>query len=142
MLQRYNGLVNKKFSYKIVFFGKEKQMIINIAGDDFPIIEIEGEIDHYYAPQLESFVLSTIKNSPDKSIIIDLSSVSYLDSAGVGVLFSAVDLIKKSSPGKSIVTICPNKNVEKILKLVGIQTEPVFVLTEEKEKAISLTKGK
>lgn len=117
-------------------------MIINIAGDDFPIIEIEGEIDHYYAPQLESFILSTIKNSPDKSIIIDLSSVSYLDSAGIGVLFSAVDLIKKSSPGKNIVTICPNKNVEKILKLVGIQTEPVFVLTEEKEKAINLTKGK
>lgn len=103
-----------------------------------PEIRVEGEIDHYVAPSLEKDILSLIESSPNKSLILNMTEVGYLDSAAIGVLFASVSQMKNVSPGKLIILVCPNENVKKILNLVGIETDPVFRLLDKKEQALVL----
>lgn len=111
-------------------------MEVEVYGDKFPIIEVRGEIDHYYAPALEDNIKQAIAVSPNKSIIVDIENVNYLDSAGIGVLFATIDEMKKKSPGKNLIMICTNPNVKKILELVGIETDPTFIVVAKKDLAL------
>jgi anti-anti-sigma factor len=112
-----------------------------VYGNNIPVIEVSGEIDHYCAPQLENDIKQAIGSSPNKSVVVDLADVGYLDSAGIGVLFAAIDEIKKISPGKSLYIVCINSNVRKILELVGIQTDPTFIMVEQKKLALEQAEG-
>lgn len=116
-------------------------MEVEVYGEEFPIIEVKGEIDHYYAPALEDNIKQAIAISPNRSIIVDIENVSYLDSAGIGVLFAVIDEMKKKSPGKNIFTVCTNPNVKKILELVGIETDPTFIVVEKRDIALVQAEG-
>lgn len=108
---------------------------------EIPEIEVSGEIDHFFAPEFEQTIVSAIDKRPQSSLIINFSELEYLDSAAIGVLFATLDVLKKRSPGKKIVLICPNPNVRKIIELVGIQSDPSFmILVEWEEKAIQKAK--
>jgi anti-anti-sigma factor len=82
-----------------------------------PVIDVNGEIDHYVVPELESKILALIGEG-QSSIILDFSDVSYIDSAGVALIILS---IQKSGPqGGRVALVVTNKNVLRILDIVGI----------------------
>lgn len=115
--------------------------IKTVLESDIPEIEVSGEIDHFFAPEFESTIVNAINQRPQSSLIINFSELEYLDSAAIGVLFATLDTLKKRSPGKKIILICPNQNVRKIIELVGIQADPSFlILVQREEKTIQEAK--
>lgn len=101
-----------------------------------PEIKVSGEIDHYYAPKFENVLTEVINKNPNRSIAVDLSEVRYLDSGAIGVLFATSAILKKRSPQKQIILICPNKNIKKIIKLVGITENSVFLVVDQWEEKV------
>jgi anti-anti-sigma factor len=88
--------------------------------DNVPILDIEGEIDHFVAPKLQRQIDELIDQGT-KNLILDFSEVNYLDSGGIGVLFSAMKQLVPRSGHMGIV--CQDPNVIRILELVGLFDE-------------------
>ena len=83
------------------------------------IMKIEGEIDHRYATQIRREADRKIVTYPEKVFIIDLSSVSFMDSSGIGVIIGRYKLVK--SFGSEVLIVSQNKAVGKILDMSGIK---------------------
>jgi anti-anti-sigma factor len=95
----------------------EDVLEVQVMPGRIPVIDVNGEIDHYVVPELESKILAFI-NEGHASIILDFSDVSYIDSAGVALIILS---IQKSSPlGGRVALVVTNKNVLRILEIVGI----------------------
>lgn len=92
-------------------------MEVQVLPGRIPIIDVDGEIDHYAVPELEGKIMAFIEEG-HASIILDFSDVSYIDSAGVALIILS---IQKSGPlGGKVGLIVTNQNVLKILDIVGI----------------------
>ena len=52
---------------------------------DIPLIELEGEVDVYTAPQLKQQMISLLESGKTQ-MVVDLTNVEYLDSTALGVL--------------------------------------------------------
>ncbi len=95
----------------------EANLEVQVLPGRIPIIDVDGEIDHYVVPELESKIMAFI-NEGHASVILDFSDVSYIDSAGVALIILS---IQKSGPlGGKVGLVVTNKNVIKILEIVGI----------------------
>ncbi len=82
-----------------------------------PVLDISGEIDHLVAPKLQRQIDDIIDTGADH-LILDFTKVNYLDSGGIGVLFSAMQQLV---PRKGqIAIVCEEKNLIRILELVGL----------------------
>ncbi|MDI6716086.1 MAG: STAS domain-containing protein [Actinomycetota bacterium] len=92
-------------------------MEVQVLPGKIPIIDVDGEIDHYVVPELESKIMAFI-NEGSASIILDFTDVSYIDSAGVALIILS---IQRSTPlGGKVGLVVTNENVLKILEIVGI----------------------
>ena len=69
------------------------------------IITITGDIDAYHSAKLKEEMSNYIKTD-ESSIILDLSNVPYIDSAGLGTL---VSILRET------------RNIKKSLKLIGLR---------------------
>lgn len=104
--------------------------------DQIPIVNIEGEIDHFVAPRLQRQIDDLIDGGT-KSLVLDFTSVNYLDSGGIGVLFSAMKQLVPRDGHMGIV--CQDQNVIRILELVGLFDERTNVaLFSERDNAIEM----
>ena len=82
-----------------------------------PVLDISGEIDHFVAPKLQRQIDDLIDAGKDK-LVFDFTSVNYLDSGGIGVLFNAMQQLLPRQGRIGIV--CSDPNVVRILELVGL----------------------
>ena len=57
------------------------------------ILAIEGEIDLHVTPQIATELRALIKDTPEK-LVIDLSKVSYIDSAGLAMLIAGMQEVE------------------------------------------------
>lgn len=95
----------------------ENNLEVHVLPGRIPIIDVNGEIDHYAVPELESKIMAFIDEG-HASIILDFSDVSYIDSAGIALIILS---IQKSGPlGGKVGLVVTNKDVLKILDIVGI----------------------
>lgn len=92
-------------------------MEMNLVQEAVPVLSISGEIDHFVAPRLQRQIDELVDTGCDK-LVLDLTEVNYLDSGGIGVLFSAM---QQMMPRHGIIGIvCTDPNVIRILELVGL----------------------
>jgi anti-anti-sigma factor len=85
------------------------------------VIEAVGEVDLTTAPQLREELLAAVGH-PDKSaVIVDLSKVDFIDSAGLALL---VEARKRLSPeGRTLsVLLTAGRQPERVLKLGRFDT--------------------
>ncbi len=96
---------------------------------DVVVLEIEGEVDLYNAPELRE-ILKGFMDKDKLDILIDLNKVDYIDSSGIGVLISlATDL--KDMHG-SLVLKSPSPNVLRVFELT--QLVNFFTIIDDEEK--------
>lgn len=83
--------------------------------DRTAVISVSGVLDMLTSPQLEAAISATIGKKP-AAVIVDLSDVDFLASAGMGVLVAARD--KVGTVGFAVVASGPATS--RPLKLVGL----------------------
>ena len=85
------------------------------------VIESIGEVDLTTAPQLKELLMAAVSSPEKPPVIVDLSQVDFIDSAGLALL---VEARKRLSPeGRTLnVLLTPGRQPERVLKLGRFDT--------------------
>lgn len=88
-------------------------------GDDAGrlLVALSGELDAGSAPQLERF-LSDLEAESHAGVILDLSGLSFVDSAGITVLVKAKH--EAEAKGRQLVLRGPTPRVQRVFAVIGL----------------------
>ncbi|NLB79545.1 MAG: anti-sigma factor antagonist [Clostridiaceae bacterium] len=82
------------------------------------IVGIEGEIDHHTSRILKERIDSKFIIEPVKDMIIDLSRVTFMDSAGIGLILGRMKRV--ASVGGKMIIKSPKPEIYKMLKMSNV----------------------
>lgn len=89
--------------------------------EPIPTVKVTGEIDHFNCPRAEAVVKRLLDKKP-AAIVIDLTRVDYIDTAGVAMIFwTAKRLYDRDG---HLYVVVPVGNVRRILEMAGIDSIP------------------
>ena len=91
-------------------------------------VQLYGEVDIYNADNLKS-ELHTLIEEKKADIVLDCTSLKYIDSTGLGVLVSALKKVKEAEREIRIINLKPN--IAKIFTLTGLDKIFAIEVTEE-----------
>ena len=101
--------------------------------NNIPLIDLIGEIDVYTYPRLNE-VINKLINENKFNIIVNLESVKYIDSTGLGVLASSAN---KVAPQNGVLhIICSQPQIKKIFIVSGL-LEKNFKLYANEAEAVT-----
>lgn len=80
------------------------------------VVSVSGVVDMLTSPQLEEGITASLAKGP-AALIVDLTEVEFLASAGMGVLVAAHD---KATPDVAFGVVADGPVTSRPLKLVGI----------------------
>lgn len=103
----------------------------------FPLLIIQGDLDHESKQQAREAVDSILGGAfPPRSLLIDLSECGYLDSGGLGVLFSALRRLPDDG-WLGLVGVAPE--LKKVLTYAGLlDVERVHFFASTSDAAASI----
>ncbi|WLD91897.1 anti-sigma F factor antagonist [Alkalihalobacillus sp. AL-G] len=81
-------------------------------------IRLSGDLDHHSAEQLRTEVDQTIEKHQIHHIILNLESLSFMDSSGLGVILGRYKLIK--SQGGEMVVCSISPSVKRLFEMSGM----------------------
>ena len=113
------------------------ELEVNVSErDGRTILAVEGEIDAYTAPKLQSALDETI---PERAtdVVVDLSQVGFLDSTGLGALVSGLNRAREHDGDLALVVA--TDRVRRIFEISSL-TE-LFALHETLEAALTGGQG-
>jgi anti-anti-sigma factor len=84
--------------------------------DNISVVGVTGVVDMLTAPDLEKAIAEAAKGSPS-AVVVDMSSVEFLASAGMGVLIAAQDEL---APAMKFAVVADGPATSRPLKLVGV----------------------
>jgi anti-sigma B factor antagonist len=96
--------------------------------DDVTIVAASGVVDMLTAPQLEQALNAALDKKPG-NLVVDLTEVEFLASAGMGVLVAAHD---EAGTVTRLCVVAEGPATSRPLKLVGIaDIVPLFATLDE-----------
>lgn len=87
--------------------------------DRLLVVRLFGEIDHHKAASLREELDNLILSERPQRLVMDLSCVEFMDSAGLGLLMGRLRLMREL--GGSMALQRPSKGVAKILRLAAME---------------------
>lgn len=87
--------------------------------DGFLSIRIEGDIDHHSAKYIRESIDSAIFLFRPTLAVLDLSSVTFMDSSGLGLILGRYTRLREV--GGILKISQPSKEIQKILYLAGLE---------------------
>ena len=87
------------------------------AESELPIIELEGEVDVYTAPQLKQQMISLLESGANE-LVVDLTKVDYLDSTALGVLIGGLKRMRERDG--NMVLVCPSPRIRRVFEITGL----------------------
>lgn len=82
------------------------------------VVQIQGELDHHSAPALAKRLDALLSQHPVEELRLDLKTLSFMDSSGIGVLLGRY---KRLHAKGGILSVCnPNATVDRIFRLSGL----------------------
>jgi anti-sigma B factor antagonist len=99
------------------------------AGEGIHVISVFGEVDVASAPALDQ-ALAEAMGSEATSVVLDLAGVTFLDSAGIRVLLSAVTA-SRDGDRKLSVRRDYQPPVDRVLALAGVIEELPYLATAQ-----------
>jgi anti-anti-sigma factor len=100
------------------------------------LIAPEGRVDSVSSGELERLVVSRI-DAGDKRLVLDLSGVEYISSAGLRVLLMAAKRLRE--PPGALVLCGMGPSVRTVLELAGFL--PLFSVEARREQALARLGG-
>jgi anti-sigma B factor antagonist len=80
-------------------------------------VVLDGEIDIATAPAIRCFLMAAISGG-DVRLAVDLSGVTFIDAAGVGVLVAAANRARDAGGGLSL--LAPSRQVRRLLGVLHL----------------------
>jgi stage II sporulation protein AA (anti-sigma F factor antagonist) len=93
---------------------------------------IKGEIDHHSAVKTRERIDEDILCHRPKEIILDLSSVSFMDSSGLGLILGRAALGQEI--GANVRVRNASERIKKILSMAGVCRIENLIIEKSKEK--------
>ncbi|MEA3337520.1 MAG: STAS domain-containing protein [Chloroflexota bacterium] len=110
-------------------------MSVTIIDHDLcTVVEAHGSLDRRGAHELETALRSLIEDQGVACIVVDLSDVPYVSSAGLRVLISVARRLRSEQTGGDLYLASPSDRVVDTLDLAGLQ--PVFNLYDNRQQAL------
>jgi anti-sigma B factor antagonist len=81
------------------------------------VVAVSGEVDVHSAPALRDAITALLA-SGERSVVVDLSEVSFLDSTGLGALVSA--RTAAGTTGGSLPLVCTHERVLRLFTITGL----------------------
>jgi anti-sigma B factor antagonist len=97
---------------------------------DATVVAVGGEIDVYTAPRLRDKITELVGDGV-YHLIIDMESVEFLDSTGLGVLVGGLKKVRAHDG--SLQLICTQERLLKIFRITGLAK--VFTIHSSTEAA-------
>lgn len=104
---------------KITYIKKDKRLIF----------EIEEDIDECYVQKIRRRIDNEIQRYMPKEVIFDFSNVSFMDSAGIGLIIGRYKLINMIGGELKIANV--NTQIQKIFEMSGLLR---LIPVEQKDK--------
>lgn len=82
-------------------------------------IKLRGEIDHHTASAIRNAMDNEIYRKRPRGLILDMSSVGFMDSSGLGLIMGRYAVIKEL--GGEVIVQNPSPAIEKIMLLAGME---------------------
>ncbi|MBE2317328.1 STAS domain-containing protein [Solirubrobacter sp. CPCC 204708] len=96
---------------------------------DFPVAVVTGEIDASNVAEVGAAVRGLVTNQ-SSVLVVDLTPTTYLDSAGINLMFSLGDELRSRQLSLRLV-IAPDSSIARMLKITGLdKTYPTFPTVE------------
>ena len=105
--------------------------IVTTTLKEIPLLATQGDIDHNTCEAVGAAFDSALDEGAQR-VLLDLSDVSYIDSGGLSVIFSAA---RRLRPDGWLGVINPNPNIRRLLELVGLLVDPSFRVFPDRETA-------
>ncbi|HEX4864411.1 MAG TPA: STAS domain-containing protein [Acidimicrobiales bacterium] len=96
----------------------------------YTVLSVKGEIDVYSAPRLRERLVELVSQG-HRQIVVDLESVDFLDSTGLGVLVGGLKRLRSHDGELSIV--CSQSRILKVFEITGLTS--VFRMAETVDEA-------
>lgn len=107
--------------------------ITTTSYENCTLVGAAGHLDRTTAPQLEA-VLEGLDKEDVYRVVVDLSGVSDMSSAGLRVIISAAKRFRRRSGG-DLCLAAPSKRVVEVLDLAGLL--PVLCVFDTREQAVA-----
>lgn len=98
--------------------GFEKVNLEFVESGQIMTIKLKGDLDHHSADESRVLIDEKIKDEKYNKIVIDLKSLDFIDSSGIGFVIGRYKVIRKRNGVIEIVNA--SKKVKKILDMSGI----------------------
>ncbi|MBV9822220.1 MAG: STAS domain-containing protein [Actinobacteria bacterium] len=83
------------------------------------VVEIAGEVDLHTAGRLADRLTALLESGP-RTLVVDLSSLSFLDSTGLGALVTVRNHARRS--GADLRLVCVPERLLKLFRITGLHT--------------------
>ena len=111
--------------------------IIYEVSSDILIADLFGELDHHAAEKVRQNVDEMMALYGSRYLILDFSRVTFMDSAGIGVILGRYRRLQ-SSGGKMAIASCGPK-IRSILNMAGVFS--IIEYADTKAEAAALLQG-
>jgi anti-sigma B factor antagonist len=102
-----------------------------------PTVRLRGDFDSYSATRVRR-LLETYTQAEKPTLLVDLTAVEYIDSAGLGVLVAA--LKQATDRSGSLALVNPSVGVARVLRVTGLDTLfTIFSDETEAQRQLHLT---
>ena len=105
--------------------------------DDIPVARLAGEIDASNVREIGDRVRSLVTNH-SFALVIDLSATSYVDSAGINLLFALGDELRAHQQRLALV-VAGGSPILRMVSLTGL--DQAVATRETLEEALAATRG-
>ncbi len=85
---------------------------------DVLCIRLEGELDHHTAEQLKQRVTDTMEKKAIKHLVLNLESLTFMDSSGLGVILGRYKQIKQQQGKMVVCAISPP--IKRLFEISGL----------------------
>lgn len=100
-----------------------------IKTDKLLVVKIIEEIDHHTTEKIRRKIDNEITRYMPRKVILDFNKVSFMDSAGIGMLIGRYKMMKLIGGSLEVVNI--SKTVKRILEMSGINK--IIPMEEKRE---------
>ena len=80
-------------------------------------VALDGEIDISTAPAIRRFLLAAISDG-NAHLAVDMSGITFIDAAGIGVLVAAANRAREAGGGLSL--LAPSRQVRRLLDILHL----------------------
>jgi anti-sigma B factor antagonist len=105
------------------------------GGNDVVVLVAGGEIDYAASPQLSERLNERIDSGITR-VVLDLSTVTFIDSTAIGALVAAATRLREPGGG-TLAVVCPeeNRRIVRIFEIAGVDS--VIAMHSSREDAIA-----